>query len=243
MPWFDFREPVSAWTHCAGLLLSVPATLVLWRRGRGDRGKQLSLLVFGVSMALCYAGSTLYHAVRLPPDVVEGWFQTLDYIGIYLLIAGTMTPVAVVVLQGPWRVITLAVAWAFAAVGIILHLLPLGMSRSLSTALYLGMGWSAVLCYFKWARILSHRSLRPLVLGGLFYAVGAVLNWVHWPTLWPGAFSTHDFYHLFVMAGSLCHFWFMYTVVAPFKRAGGSRPPETVTGAVAALEPPPQPGD
>jgi hemolysin III len=218
MPWFDFREQASAWTHCAWLLLSFPATVVLWRRSRGDRAKQVSLLVFGISLVLCYAGSTLYHGIRLPEDLVEGWFATLDYIGIYLLIAGTITPLAVILLQGPWRWLTLSTAWLLAAVGIILRLVPLEMSRALSNALYLGMGWGAVLCYFKLARILCHQELLLVVVGGVLYSVGAVLNWIRWPVLWPGVFSTHDLYHLFVMGGSACHFWFMLKVVVPFQR-------------------------
>src|SRR5262249_52990474 len=99
------REQVSARAHAAWLLLSLPATLVLWRRSRADRSKRVSLLVFGMSLTLCYAGSTLYDAIRLSVDLVEGWFSTLDYIGIYLLMAGTMTPVAVVVLP---RVVEMA---------------------------------------------------------------------------------------------------------------------------------------
>src|SRR5215468_6387904 len=103
MGWFDFRDPVSAWTHGIWMVLSLPASVVTWRLCRGDLVKQLSLLVFGLCLLLCYGGSTLYHSVQGSFDVVEGWYQTLDYIGIYLLIAGTVTPLAMVVLRGPWR--------------------------------------------------------------------------------------------------------------------------------------------
>src|SRR4051794_31665878 len=99
---FDFREPVSAWTHCAGLLLAIPGTLILWRRGGGDPGKRLSLLVYGLSLIDCYAASTLYHGVRLPPDRVAA-FARLDSVGIFALIAGSYTPLAWNLLRGPWR--------------------------------------------------------------------------------------------------------------------------------------------
>ena len=88
MDWLDFREPFNAWTHGVWLLLSLPATLLLWRLIRGNRIKRFSLLVFGLSLTFCFAGSTLYHGVRLPPEELK-WFANLDYIGIYVLIAGT----------------------------------------------------------------------------------------------------------------------------------------------------------
>ena len=83
-----------------------------------------------------------------------------------------------------------------------------------ATGFYLAMGWGESLCYFELARRINHRALLPILYGGLFYSVGAVLNLLRWPTLWPGVFGPHELFHLFVMAGSLCHFWFMLTVVA-----------------------------
>jgi hemolysin III len=213
----EFREPFSAWTHCASLLLSLPGTLLLWRAGRGDRPKQFGLLAFGLSLAACYAGSTLYHGVRLPERQLA-WFETLDFIGIYLLIAGTVTPVALFVLRGRWRWGLLTFVWLLAAVGIGLRLTSAPLSRAVSTGLYLGMGWAAVLAYSELVRALSHRAVRPVLLGGLLYSTGAVLNHVGWPPLWPGAFSAHDLFHLFVMGGSLSHYWFMVKVVAPLER-------------------------
>src|SRR5437667_263006 len=97
--YLTFREPFSAWSHCTWLLLSIPATGLLWRRSRGDLARRLSLLVFGVSLAACYAGSTLFHAVRLEPIWID-WFDALDHVGILILIAGSYTPVAWNLLQG-----------------------------------------------------------------------------------------------------------------------------------------------
>src|SRR5262245_39494213 len=89
----DFREPISAWSHCLWFVLSVPATVLLWRRSGGDQSQRVSLVVFGVSLAVCYAGSTVFHAVRLPPIWIAR-FDALDHIGIFILIAGSYTPVA-----------------------------------------------------------------------------------------------------------------------------------------------------
>ena len=112
---FDLREPVSAWTHFVGLLLALPGTLLLWRRGGGDPGKRLSLLVFGLSLVFCYAASTLYHGVRIPADRLAV-FDRLDRIGIFALIAGSYTPLAWSLMRGRWRWGTLAAVWVMAAV-------------------------------------------------------------------------------------------------------------------------------
>lgn len=218
MSWLDFREPFNAWSHGAGLLLSLPATLLLWRLSRGDRVKQFSLLIFGLSLSLCYAGSTVYHGVRLPEEEVERLFATLDYIGIYLLIAGTTTPLAVVVLRGKWQWGTLGITWLAAAGGIGLRLAGVEISRFLSTGIYLAMGWAVALSYFELARIVSYRAVWPAALGGAMYSAGALLNYHHWPTLWPDVFSAHELSHLFVMAGSASHVWLMLRIVIPAQR-------------------------
>lgn len=222
MNWLDFREPFNAWTHGAWLLLSLPATLLLWRLSRGHRVKQFSLTVFGLSLSLCYAGSTLYHGVRLPPEELEP-FATLDYIGIYLLIAGTTTPLALVVLRGPWQWGTLGITWLVTAGGIALRLAAVEISRLHSTGIYLAMGWAVSLSYFELARIVSYRAIWPALLGGLLYSAGALLNHHHWPTLWPGVFSAHELSHLFVMAASASHYWLMIRVVVPSQRRASRR--------------------
>jgi hemolysin III len=102
MDFFDLREPVSAWSHCLGLLLSPPGILLLWRRSGGDHSKRLSLLVYGMSLAFCYTASTLYHGLRIPADRLAA-FDLLDRIGIFALIAGSYTPLAWGLLRGRWR--------------------------------------------------------------------------------------------------------------------------------------------
>ena len=218
----NFREPVSAWSHCAGLLLSIPATLVLWRLGRGDLGKRLSLLVFGTSLAVCYLGSTLFHGVRAGRDTIY-LFERLDHVGIHVLIAGSYTPLAWNLLRGRWRSGTLAAVWLTTLAASTLLLANLRLPPVLSTCEYLSLGWGALFCYFEIARVITHRPLRPLLVGGLLYSVGAVLNLFHWPVIWPGVVGSHEVFHLWVIAGSVAHFWFMLSVVAPFAWAADAR--------------------
>jgi hemolysin III len=210
----DFREPMNAWSHGLWLLLSIPATVILWRRCEGDGAKRLSLLIFGVSLAICYAGSTLFHAVRLPSPWIDR-FDELDHIGIFILIAGSYTPIAWNQLRGPLRWWTLASAWLVSALGTLLLLICGVFSMFWSTFFYIAMGWGALVCYSQMARFLSHRTLLPLLLGGVVYTLGAVINLAQWPVLWPGVVGAHELFHLLVMAGSLLHFWFMLSVVAP----------------------------
>jgi hemolysin III len=214
---FDFREPVSTWSHFAGFLLAMPATLLLWRRSSGDRMKQLSILVYGLSLTFCYLDSTLFHGVRLSASRIA-MFARLDGVGIFALIAGTYTPLACCLMRGRWRLWTLAAVWSVTVIATVLIATGRHFSPVLATGLYLGMGWGAILCYFEVARAVSHRSLSLIVLGGLLYSVGAFLNLLHWPVLVPGIFGAHELFHFFVLAGSLAHYVFILNVVVPFPR-------------------------
>ena len=237
MDLFAVREPFSAWSHGLWLLLSLPATYLLVRRCGTDCSKRLALLIFGISLATCYAGSTLYHSVRLPREQID-LFDRVDHIGIYVLIAGSYTPLAWCLLRGRWKWGILTAAWVLAAGGTALVVIHGVLPPLWSTLLYLGMGWGAVFCYVEIARMLPHRVLRPLLVGGVLYSVGAVLNLLHWPVLWPGVFRAHELFHLFVMAGSVAHFWFMLTVVAPFAAPAPERRLEPVrSGPRWALPP------
>src|SRR3954451_19045642 len=209
--WF-FREPASTWTHLAGLLLSLPGAVILWRRGGGDTGKRISLLVYGLCLVSCYAASTLYHGLRLSPDRLAV-FVRLDSIGIFALIAGSYTPLAWNLMRGRWRIWTLTTVWGTAVASAALIASGRPFSPVIGTCVYLGMGWGVVVCYARIARVVSHRAFLPVVAWGVFYSVGAVLNLLGWPVLWPGAFGVHDLFHLFVIAGRLAHYWFILTGV------------------------------
>jgi hemolysin III len=229
---FDLREPVNAWSHGAGMMLALPVTWVLWKRcaslcgchqleledwrgaTRYQRNKALGLLIFGISLIVCYGVSAAFHAVRFKGEVLSR-LQRLDHVGIYLLIAGTYTPVAIALLRGAWSPGTLATVWTVALVcasrvwygGV----LPIW----LSTVVYLTMGWGALVCYCELTRGYSHKVLLPLPIGGILYSVGAVINLARWPIFWPGQFGSHELFHFFVIAGSASHIYFMLKVVVP----------------------------
>jgi hemolysin III len=227
---FDLREPINALSHGAAMILALPITWALWSRSvkshaggsrepwsacsRHQRGKDVCLLIFGISLIMCYGTSAAFHAVRLSGEPLYR-LQRLDHVGIYLLISGTYTPVAWALMRGSWSWGTLTTVWTTALLcatrvwygGV----LPIWVS----TLVYLAMGWGALFCYFKLAESYSHRTLLPLPLGGVFYSAGALVNLLRWPVLVPGVFGAHELLHFFVIGGSACHIFFMIKVVVP----------------------------
>lgn len=229
---FDLREPVNACSHGAGMMLALPVTWMLWKRctalgcwnslehedwrgtTRYQRNKAIGLLIFGVSLILCYGVSAAFHAVQPEGDLL-GRLRRLDHVGIYLLIAGTYTPVALALLRGAWSWGTLGTVWTVALVCASRVWYGGVLPMWISTLVYLTMGWGALLCYCELARSYSHRALLPLPLGGVFYSVGALINLAHWPIIRPGQFGSHELFHFFVIAGSAAHIFFMLKVVVP----------------------------
>jgi hemolysin III len=230
----DFREPVSAWTHLLWLLLALPATRLFWLRTRGSPAKRVGLLTFSFATLACFGGSWFYHSV---PPSLEDIAVRIDHIGIFLLIAGTTTPIALVILRGWWRAATLGGIWSLAAAGITLRLLT-ELPVSALTGIYLFMGWIGCFNYFELVRLLSHADVRPVWVGGVFYSIGAVLNTFGWPVLVPGVVGAHEVFHLFVMAGSAAHYFFMLRVILPYRERAAevtaAAPPPAETASEAA---------
>ena len=230
MMMLELREPISALSHGAGMMVAIGLTWLFWRRcGHQScdassavyrRGKTVTMLVFGLSLVVCYGNSFHYHGSRLSGEALMR-LRRLDHVGIYLLIAGTYTPAAWSLMKAAWRRGTLASVWCVAVLcgarvwfgGI--------LPTWVSTLIYLGMGWGVVFCYRELARNLGHRTLRPLPLGGLFYSTGALINLFRWPVFWPGVFGAHELFHFFVIAGSACHVLFMLRVVVPARAPDG----------------------
>jgi hemolysin III len=210
------REPTNTWTHFAGMLASIPATAVLLRLCRGDRVKFWGMLIYGISLILCYGCSALFHAT---PDVESELFIILDHLAIFILIAGTVTPIAMILLRGWARFALLAAIWGMAAIGIIMRLC-FDTPLAIRTGLYLAMGWIGCSLYFQLVHRLSHAKVVSLWLGGVFYSVGALINltWTKFPPELSLLVGPHEVFHVFVLAGSACHYYFMIAVMIPYRR-------------------------
>jgi hemolysin III len=201
------REPVNAWSHLVGLVLATVGTGALLHLAR-SAAQTVAFAVYGGSLILLYAASTLYHALPLPAHRLRP-LRTLDHIAIYFLIAGTYTPVAVVTLHGPSGWALLAAAWAIAVAGIPFKIWWLDAPIWLSTGIYLAMGYMALLAAAPLAAAVSVGGLAWLVAGGLAYTVGAIIFSRERPNPFPGVFGHHEIWHLLVLVGSGCHFAFM----------------------------------
>ncbi len=192
------EEVASLWTHAAGVVLSFVALGVMLYLAGGDPRKTVSAAVFGVSLVMLYSASTLYHF--LTGLRWKSRMQALDHACIYLLIAGTYTPVCLVALRGAWGHTLLALVWAMAAAGVVVKLaMKTRRTHWVSTALYLVMGWLVVVAIVPLARVMPAGGMAWLVAGGLAYTGGiAFFAWRSLP-------FNHAVWHLFVLAGSTCH--------------------------------------
>ena len=211
-----FREPVNGFTHLVGgLISSVGLIVLLAMAASAGRADQLVAFgVFGFSLIALYTASALYHLLPLSPAGVAR-LRRLDHMSIFVLIAGTYTPFCLLALDGSWRVGLLGLIWGLALSGILLKLLWMDAPRWLSVALYLGMGWIALVAAPVLFRAVPAGGMAWVLVGALVYSAGALIYGLKRPNPIPGVFGFHELWHLFVMAGSGCHFWAVLGYIAP----------------------------
>jgi len=206
------REPVNAGSHFLGLVLAGAGTVALLRMARGAF-EMVAFGVYGATLITLFGISTVYHALPLPEGRLRP-LRTMDHIAIYFLIAGTYTPVALLTLHGPGGWALLAAAWLIAAAGIPFKIWFLDAPVWFSTASYLAMGHMALLATAPLVAAVSPGGLAWLVGGGLTYTAGAIMFTRERPDPFPGIFGHHEIWHLCVLAGSACHYAFMFFYVA-----------------------------
>jgi hemolysin III len=213
MTWEIHEEPreemANSVTHGVGALLAVAglSTAVVRAAAHGDSWHVVSVAIFGTSLLLLYLASTLYHGVSRPR--AKKVFEVLDHSAIYLLIAGTYTPFALVTLRGPIGWTLFGVIWGLAAAGIVMQMAFPGRFRGVMTLLYVVMGWLAVVAAKSLMASLSMEGLIWLLAGGLFYTCGVYFYYRK------RFLFSHAVWHLFVLAGSLCHFVAIFEYVLP----------------------------
>lgn len=193
------HELANALTHGLGAIAALAAGSVLITLAAiyGDGWQLAGAIVFGVCLLLLYLASTLYHAVAHP--VAKARLKVFDHCAIYLLIAGTYTPFTLIALRGPWGWSLFAIIWTLAFAGIVFKLFFTGRFKRLSTALYIAMGWVALVAIGPLLRALDGATLGWLLAGGVAYTLGTVFY------LRDSRFA-HAIWHLFCVAGSVCHY-------------------------------------
>ena len=203
------REPGSALTHLAGLVASLAGTapLILKARLYGSPVTVLAMTVFMVSMILLYAASTAFHTVVLSERKTE-IFRKMDHASIGILIAGSYTAVCLTALRGRMGTILLAAVWALAAASVLFKLLWVSCPKWISSAIYSGMGWLCMFALPGILRALPVKGFLLLLCGGILYTAGGLLYALRLQAFDKRhpRFGSHEIFHLFILAGSLCHY-------------------------------------
>ena len=210
------REPGSALTHFIAMLLALCAAVPLLVRAAVHSGvKSLTAMtVFMISMVLLYAASTIYHSVNCSGRILR-IFRKMDHMMIFILIAGTYTPVCLLTLPKPSGLMLLAAVWGIALVGIFIKGFWITCPKWFSSTIYIAMGWLCVLAMVPLVQTLPTAAFIWLVAGGVIYTIGGVIYALKLPIFNSKHknFGSHEIFHLFVMGGSLCHFVVMYAFV------------------------------
>ena len=211
------REPGSALTHFIAMLLALCAAVPLLVRAAVHSGvKSLTAMtVFMISMILLYAASTIYHSVNCSGRILR-IFRKMDHMMIFVLIAGTYTPVCLLTLPKPSGLMLLAAVWGIALVGIFIKGFWITCPKWFSSVLYIAMGWSCLSVLGQLFSLLPLHAFLWLLAGGLIYTAGGIIYALRLPLFDARhpMFGLHEIFHLFVMAGSLCHFVFMFCYLA-----------------------------
>jgi len=207
-----FKDPASAWTHFLGFLAAAVAAIVLVWLASSDGPKAVAMSIYGATLVTLFLASSLYHFFDLG-ERGNRWLRRLDHAAIFLLIAGTYVPPLLHLLDGPWRIIFLALVGSVAAAGVVLKLLWIDAPGWLGMSLYLGLSWVVLIPAPKILPQLSGAALAWLVGGGIAYSVGAFVYARQWPDPWPGRFGHHEVWHLFVLVGAASHYAFMWTLL------------------------------
>lgn len=209
------RDPVSSSSHLFTAVWAVYATLVMYRLAAGRPGRLAPVLVYGLSMVSLFLFSGLFHGLHYDTPEQRRFFQRLDQTAVYLLIAGTYTPVLCVLLAGAWRRWFLRLVWALAAAGVAcLWLLPKAPHWSV-VAIYLSLGWVGVLPLPLYYRAVGWRAMNWVWLGAGLYTLGAVCELTQWPVLVPGWFGFHEALHVCDSAANMALFLFVVRYVIP----------------------------
>lgn len=211
------KDPGSAITHFIGMLMAMFAAvpLLIKAANQPDKVHLISLAIFIVSMILLYAASTIYHSFDVS-EKVNKILRKVDHSMISVMIAGSYTPVCVLVIGGKLGMGMLIAIWGIAIFGILIKLFWINCPKWFSSALYIAMGWLCVIGFTQMINALPTAAFAWLLAGGIIYTVGGVIYALKLPVFNSKHkyFGSHEIFHLFVMGGSICHFIVMYVFVA-----------------------------
>lgn len=212
------KDPGSAITHFIGMLMAIFAAIPLLIKAAHEPSRiyMISLAIYAVSLVLLYAASTTYHTFDLS-EKVNTILKKIDHMMIFVLIAGSYTPICLLVLDGTVGRILLGLVWGIAIVGILIKAFWVFCPKWVSSVLYIGMGWTCVLAFTQILNNMSRAAFFWLLAGGIIYTIGGIIYALKLPIFDSRHknFGSHEIFHLFVMGGSVCHFILMYAFLLP----------------------------
>ncbi|WP_320672337.1 PAQR family membrane homeostasis protein TrhA [Patulibacter defluvii] len=176
---------------------------------------RLASLVYAVSIVGLFTVSAIYHRVNWRRPNARAWMRRLDHSMIFVMVAGSVTPIAAIVLEGPLRTTVLSVAWGLAGVGITIKLLWIGAPKWVSAAIYLGIGWAGMALFPKLVGDLGPWPAVGLIGGGLLYTAGAIIYAGKRPDPFPRVFGYHEIFHALVIVAALAHYLVVALAVVP----------------------------
>lgn len=201
----QIKEPGNALTHFVTFIASIVGLVFLIILSKNNVSKLVTMTIYGVSVIFLYGVSSLYHWVKVAPQKTE-LIRKLDHIAIYLLIAGSYTPVFYYGLTGAWKWAMLIAVWAVALIGAFLKIWFIRIPRYISTAFYITLGWIALIPFLQLFQNLPAGAVYLMITGGVTYTIGAIIYATRCFNFFPNRFGFHEVFHLFVMAGSIIHF-------------------------------------
>ena len=208
------REPVNGLTHFFAAIMAAVGLVVLLILGWHNLVKAISLSIYGVSLILLFAASATYHLVVAGPKIIA-ILRKLDHAAIYLLIAGSYTPMCAIMFTGFWKWGLLAIVWSLALIGIVIKMFIMNAPRWVSAGIYLAMGWMCIAAINEMIRVLPAGALAWLMIGGVIYTLGAIVYATKKMDFFPGKFGFHEVWHIFVILGALAHFISIAVYIAP----------------------------
>lgn len=208
------REPVSGLTHLLGALASVVGLvfLVFYSVTQNSTLHIVTFSIFGISLILLYTASSVYHLASVSEKAIK-ILRRIDHSMIYILIAGSYTPICLIALKGKWGWSIFGTIWGLTIIGILIKNFWFNAPRWISTLFYILMGWLVIIAIYPLAHVLSPNAMAWLFAGGITYTVGGVIYATKWPKFNFKYFGFHEIFHLFVLAGSFCHYWLMFKYV------------------------------
>ena len=210
------REPGSAFTHGIGMLLGIAGSMPLLIKVAFTQNIThiIAICIFILSMVFLYAASTLYHSVNLSDNKLK-IFKKIDHLMIFVLIAGTYTPLCMIPLAGHGGHILLTVVWGIAFAGMIFKFFWVTCPKWVSSVLYIALGWACLSVFGTVWNVLSHAAFFWLLAGGIIYTIGGVIYALKLPLFNAKHkyFGSHEIFHCFVMAGTFCHVICMYFIL------------------------------